>query len=92
MSSLTCSNLYEYSQDPPGYFEHVIWPGYVQAHKALFEGGDVEKGQLVQPSEENAGDGAAIKNLVLFESESMSLQEIVDITGKEVERGIEAKS
>ncbi|KZT56716.1 P-loop containing nucleoside triphosphate hydrolase protein [Calocera cornea HHB12733] len=33
-------------RDPPGYFEQIVWPAYVQAHRALFEGGDVE-GALV---------------------------------------------
>ena len=29
-------------QDPPGYFEHVVWPNYVREHGYLFEHGDVE--------------------------------------------------
>ncbi len=33
--------------DPPGYFDKIVWPAYVEAHKNLFEGGDVEKGELV---------------------------------------------
>ncbi|KAK9237565.1 P-loop containing nucleoside triphosphate hydrolase protein [Lipomyces kononenkoae] len=28
--------------DPPGYFENIVWPGYVKAHKHLFEGEDIE--------------------------------------------------
>ncbi|KAJ8103221.1 P-loop containing nucleoside triphosphate hydrolase protein [Lipomyces tetrasporus] len=28
--------------DPPGYFENIVWPGYVRAHKHLFEGEDLE--------------------------------------------------
>ncbi|KAK9362499.1 P-loop containing nucleoside triphosphate hydrolase protein [Lipomyces starkeyi] len=28
--------------DPPGYFENIVWPGYVKAHKHLFEGEDLE--------------------------------------------------
>ncbi|MCJ1466613.1 ribosylnicotinamide kinase [Pseudocyphellaria aurata] len=30
--------------DPPGYFEDVVWPHYVEAHARYFEGGDVEGG------------------------------------------------
>ena len=33
--------------DPPNYFERVVWPRYVQAHQAVFEGGDVENGEAV---------------------------------------------
>ena len=29
-------------EDPEGYFEDVVWPGYVREHGWLFEGGDVE--------------------------------------------------
>ncbi|KAK3297725.1 P-loop containing nucleoside triphosphate hydrolase protein [Chaetomium fimeti] len=32
--------------DPPGYVEQVVWPNYVEAHRWLFEGGDVEGGRL----------------------------------------------
>ncbi|KAK3901440.1 nicotinamide riboside kinase [Staphylotrichum tortipilum] len=31
-------------KDPPGYVEGVVWPNYVQAHRWMFEGGDVERG------------------------------------------------
>ena len=33
-------------KDPPGYVEKIVWPNYVEAHKWLFEGGDVEGGRL----------------------------------------------
>ena len=29
-------------QDPPGYVDKIVWPNYVEAHKWLFAGGDVE--------------------------------------------------
>ncbi|KAK9454061.1 P-loop containing nucleoside triphosphate hydrolase protein [Dipodascopsis uninucleata] len=28
-------------RDPPGYFDTIVWPGYVQSHKHLFNNGDV---------------------------------------------------
>ncbi|MCJ1401520.1 ribosylnicotinamide kinase [Xylographa trunciseda] len=28
--------------DPPGYVEKVVWPGYVEEHGFMFEGGDVD--------------------------------------------------
>ena len=32
-------------EDPPGYVDKIVWPNYVEDHKWMFEGGDVE-GQL----------------------------------------------
>ncbi len=29
-------------KDPPGYVDKIVWPNYVEAHKWLFEGCDVE--------------------------------------------------
>lgn len=29
-------------KDPEGYFEEVVWPGFVREHAWVFEGGDVE--------------------------------------------------
>ena len=37
-------------QDPPGYFEDVVWPNYVKEHGYLFEDGDVE-GEAVKRTE-----------------------------------------
>lgn len=29
-------------EDPPGYVDKIVWPNYVDAHKFMFENGDVE--------------------------------------------------
>lgn len=29
-------------EDPPGYFDKIVWPNYVEDHKWMFEDGDVE--------------------------------------------------
>lgn len=29
-------------EDPPGYVDKIVWPNYVNDHRFLFEGGDVE--------------------------------------------------
>lgn len=54
-------------QDPPGYFDAVVWPGYVEGHEGFFEGGDVEgvvkeevcreTGMEVQPAELGRDNG-----------------------------------
>lgn len=28
------------------YWEHIVYPGYIEAHKDMFENGDVENGKL----------------------------------------------
>lgn len=33
-------------KDPPGYVDKVVWPNYVEAHRWMFVGGDVEGGKL----------------------------------------------
>lgn len=32
------------------YWEHIIYPGYIEAHKDIFEDGDVENGKLTGES------------------------------------------
>lgn len=29
-------------EDPPGYFDQIVWPNFVKEHAFLFEGGDVQ--------------------------------------------------
>ncbi|KAI5893710.1 P-loop containing nucleoside triphosphate hydrolase protein [Schizophyllum commune H4-8] len=33
-------------RDPPHYWEQIVYPAYVEAHKHIFEGGDVEHGRV----------------------------------------------
>ncbi|KAJ7078836.1 P-loop containing nucleoside triphosphate hydrolase protein [Mycena belliarum] len=54
-------------RDPPHYWEQIVYPAFVDAHAAVFEGGDVEAGA---PSGKVAG-------LVLLESLSMSMEDAV---------------
>lgn len=56
-------------RDPPGYWEDIVWPAYVEAHKDLFVDGDVENGQL-SPKK--------VPNLVLLETLQMSMSEAVE--------------
>ena len=39
-------------QDPPSYWDDIVYPAYVDAHKELFEDGDVENGKLNKSGEE----------------------------------------
>ena len=31
-------------RDPPNYWEKIVWPAYIEAHKHVFENGDWENG------------------------------------------------
>lgn len=33
-------------KDPPGYVDGIVWPNYVEAHRWMFVGGDVEAGRF----------------------------------------------
>ena len=56
-------------RDPPGYWEDIVWPAYVEAHAELFEGGDVESGRQI---------GEKVPNLTLLETLKMSMSEAVE--------------
>lgn len=56
-------------RDPPHYWEQIVYPAYVDAHKDLFVDGDVENGALT---------GAKAPGLVLLETLSMTMTEAVE--------------
>lgn len=33
-------------RDPPNYFDDIVYPAYVRAHENIFEGGNVEDGDV----------------------------------------------
>lgn len=54
-------------EDPPFYFDEIVWPAYVEAHDGLFAG-DVESGTPVDAQDSDAArDGAPVDGLVLFD-------------------------
>ncbi|EPQ27878.1 uncharacterized protein PFL1_04622 [Pseudozyma flocculosa PF-1] len=57
-------------QDPPGYFESVVWPAYVEAHRNVFVDGQLDSGAPAPPvpGQEQA-DGGPIPDLVLLEGD-----------------------
>lgn len=50
------------SQDPPGYWDQIVWPAYISAHRPLFVKGDVEHGTF---------DSTKIDGVVLLEAGEM---------------------
>jgi nicotinamide/nicotinate riboside kinase len=59
-------------QDPPGYFDKVVWPAYVLAHRGLFEGGDVERGEPVRVKQDDGAEGGKFPGLVVLSGEGKS--------------------
>ncbi|KAF3905890.1 hypothetical protein AA313_de0209580 [Arthrobotrys entomopaga] len=39
--------------DPPGYFEHLVWPAYVKQHSYLYKDGDMDSGVLTKEAFDN---------------------------------------
>jgi nicotinamide/nicotinate riboside kinase len=56
-------------RDPPRYWEDIVFPAYVDAHKDLFEGGDIENGNL---------NGQKVDGLVLLETLNISMTEAAE--------------
>lgn len=54
------------------YWEHIVYPGYLEAHREMFENGDVENGELT---------GQRVRGLVVIEPAKrraeMGIDEIV---------------
>lgn len=55
-------------RDPPNYWEQIVYPAYLEAHKEVFVDGDVEHGA---PTDK-------VKGLVLLETLEMTMGEAVD--------------
>lgn len=54
-------------EDPPFYFDEIVWPAYVEAHGGLFSG-NVESGVPADASaSDTERDGAPVDGLVLFD-------------------------
>lgn len=56
-------------RDPPNYWEQIVYPAYVEAHKEVFVNGDVEHGV---PTDK-------VKDLILLETLEMKMGEAVDL-------------
>ncbi|KAF8524848.1 P-loop containing nucleoside triphosphate hydrolase protein [Hysterangium stoloniferum] len=55
-------------RDPPNYWEQIVYPAYVRAHRHLFEGGNVEDGKL----------NDKVPGILLFDGSQVSMQEMLD--------------
>ncbi|KAI9066583.1 Flavocytochrome c [Trametes sanguinea] len=55
-------------RDPPNYWEQIVWPAYVDAHKDMLENGDVEHGK----------PNGKVPGLILLEGLELSMTDMVD--------------
>jgi len=55
-------------RDPPGYWENIVYPAYLDAHKDVFTNGDVEHGQLT----------STVGGLILIEGLEISMSDAVE--------------
>ncbi|KAJ8076940.1 ribosylnicotinamide kinase [Marasmius tenuissimus] len=55
-------------RDPPAYWEQIVWPAYIEAHREAFVDGDVENGM---PSDK-------VKEILLINSLEIGMDEIVE--------------
>jgi len=55
-------------RDPPGYWENIVYPAYVDAYKEVFENQDVENGK---PTDK-------VDRLVLLESLNITMTDAVE--------------
>ncbi|EAU91546.2 hypothetical protein CC1G_02035 [Coprinopsis cinerea okayama7 len=69
-------------RDPPGYWEDIVYPAYIEAHRELFTEGDVEHGQLT---------GNKVEGLVMLETLNMSMTEAVERSCSTITTFLEAQ-
>jgi nicotinamide/nicotinate riboside kinase len=62
-----------YWVDPPGYFDDLVWPQYVKWNAHLFPNGDAK-----------VIDHEKIKDLVVMESDSSSIEQLATNAAKAI--------
>jgi nicotinamide/nicotinate riboside kinase len=86
-----CENLadgYIWS-DPPNYWENVVWPAYLKAHKHLFVDGDIN-GDAVQINSDSGSPTPRylatttarrpVAGLIVLPAEDETLERLVEIS------------
>jgi len=88
--------------DPPDYFDNLVWPAYLDAHKHQFVDGD-PSGHVVTPEfdggisrldgpAESRRFGGPIANMVVLPSETASLEEMIGISCSEMTEAVLSSS
>jgi nicotinamide/nicotinate riboside kinase len=63
-------------RDPPHYWEQIVWPAYLRAHRDVFVNGDVETGR----------SSGKIGGLVVVEGMNTTMGEMVDVVCEKLKR------
>ncbi|KAK6345473.1 ribosylnicotinamide kinase [Orbilia javanica] len=72
-------------QDPPGYFELLVWPAYVKQHSYLFHNGDMNSGVLTEEALRSGLRTPAETDLTLMQTLEWAVETLVHMKlgGKE---------
>jgi len=68
-------------RDPPHYWEQIVWPAYVNAHKDMLKDGDVEKGQ----------SNGKVAGLVIIEGLEIDIDQMLDQVCAMLQKVVEAE-
>ncbi|GAA97287.1 uncharacterized protein L969DRAFT_14624 [Mixia osmundae IAM 14324] len=71
-------------QDPPGYWQNIVWPAYLKAHRHLFRAGDVEHGRAIKSDSTVNGHAAPNADLLVLEASQYSMADIVRRSCEEI--------
>ena len=65
-------------EDPPFYFDEIVWPAYMEASSHMFENGDVERGAPIVPSGHGfiSQDGGPLRDLQVLEVEHCTKKQV----------------
>lgn len=69
-------------QDPPDYWQNIVWPSYLYAHSSLFLDGDVEHGKI---------DPSVAENIVLLEANELGMEEMVEKACKAIFKAVRVR-
>lgn len=67
-------------QDPPHYWEQIVWPAYVKAHRDMLEGGDLDHGKA----------SSKVKDLILIDGLDQSMSEMMDRVCEQLVKSVQS--
>jgi nicotinamide/nicotinate riboside kinase len=65
-------------QDPPRYFELLVWPAYVEQHSYLFKNGDIDSGTLTQEAFDEGLRTPKKTDMTLKETMDWAIEALLD--------------
>jgi nicotinamide/nicotinate riboside kinase len=69
-------------QDPPGYWDNVVWPAYYETHQHLFSNHDVEHGDPVAtddlPRFDKYSFGPPVPRLIALKTQGQTITELIE--------------